>query len=102
MATCKNCGKPLIPYGGKCVYCGADVSGPKKNIKQKWFPKRFKHIIDLVFCVDCSGSMKPVINSIKQDVLSFVKNLDSGENEYFNIHNDEWDWRARVIRLSKF
>ena len=25
MATCKNCGKPLILNGGKCVYCGKTV-----------------------------------------------------------------------------
>ena len=24
MATCKNCGKPLMTNGGQCVYCGAD------------------------------------------------------------------------------
>ncbi len=26
MATCNNCGKPLILNGGKCVYCGSDPS----------------------------------------------------------------------------
>lgn len=28
MATCKNCGKPLILKSGKCIYCGADSNQP--------------------------------------------------------------------------
>lgn len=32
MATCKNCGKPLILNGGKCLYCGAAVNAESKQV----------------------------------------------------------------------
>ena len=35
MAICKNCGKPLILNGGKCVYCGAsEKQTPRNNIQR--------------------------------------------------------------------
>jgi len=32
MATCKNCGKPLIVNKGKCIYCGAEVASSTQDI----------------------------------------------------------------------
>ena len=85
METCKNCGKPLIPYGGKCVYCGADLVVKKTTIKQQKIPLRYS--IDIVFCVDGTCSMAPVLDSIKENIISFI-----------DVCNDsQVDWRARMV-----
>lgn len=34
MATCKNCGKPLILSGGKCIYCGADPNQDSSSAQE--------------------------------------------------------------------
>ena len=46
MGTCQNCKKPLIPYKGKCQYCGAEVNAP---VNTRWYA-------DFVFCIDCGPS----------------------------------------------
>lgn len=35
MAICKNCGKPLILSGGRCIYCGALEKRPQQNHIQR-------------------------------------------------------------------
>ena len=79
METCKNCGRPLIPYKGKCLYCGAEINVP---VKTRWYA-------DFVFCIDCSPSMASVIDSIKENVYFFIKVI---EEEVERI-----DWRAKVV-----
>lgn len=32
METCKNCGKPLILSGGKCIYCGASTNSGSQSV----------------------------------------------------------------------
>lgn len=81
MATCKNCGKPLIPYGGKCVYCRADVNEQSSNAEPTT-------AVDLVFCIDCSSSMASVIDSIKGNVFSFIKGIEDAVERI--------DWRAKI------
>lgn len=47
MAICKSCGKPLIPYKGKCVYCGAEVNDTPETVETEENPKplRYRHDI---------------------------------------------------------
>lgn len=86
METCKNCGRLLIPYGGKCVYCGAELVAKATTIKQQKIMLR-KYSIDIVFCVDGTYSMAPVLDSIKENIISFI-----------DVCNDsKVDWRARVV-----
>ena len=86
MAICKNCGKPLIPYGGKCVYCGANLVTKKETIEQqKWLLRKYS--VDIVFCVDGTCSMVPVLESIKENIIGFI---DVCENSHV-------DWRARIV-----
>ncbi len=79
METCKNCKNPLIPYKGKCLYCGAEINAP---VKTRWYA-------DFVFCIDCSPSMASVIDSIKENVYFFIKGIEDEEERI--------DWRAEVV-----
>jgi len=45
MATCKNCGKPLILNGGKCAYCGADPTGASRPNEGKLVGGKSKPIV---------------------------------------------------------
>lgn len=91
MEKCKNCGKPLIPYGGKCVYCGSDINDAKKE--KRSIIVRDK--ADFVFCLDCSCSMLNVLDSIKENIAEFMEGIDTMEYESI-------DWRARVMGYRNF
>ena len=91
MAICKNCGKPLIPKGGKCVYCGSDVNDAIKSVD----PIRYKWMADFVFCLDCSCSMLHVLDSIKENIAKFIEEIETLEYKRIN-------WRARVMGYRNF
>lgn len=85
MEKCKNCGRPFIPYGGKCVYCGTELTA-KSTVKQH---TRFliDYSLDIVFCIDCTCSMAPVLDSIKENIIKFI-----------DVCNDsKVDWRGRIV-----
>lgn len=46
-------------------------------------------VCDIVFCIDCSFSMIPIIESIKESIFLLMNGL---ENDDMSI-----DWRARVV-----
>lgn len=108
MEICKNCGRPLIPYGGKCVYCGADVNDTPETVETeenptlnrfrhgillRETPKRFHGVADFVFCIDCSCSMMPVLDSIKESIAGFMEGIETT----YDIN-----WRARVMGYRNF
>ena len=37
--------------------------------------------VDMCFCIDATGSMGPVINTVKQNALSFYKDVDHQRHE---------------------
>ena len=45
MATCKNCGKPLILSGGKCVYCGTVLNQSSQSNAEKEVGRKSKQIV---------------------------------------------------------
>lgn len=99
MATCKNCGKPLIPKGGKCVYCGAELSQKSCGIRENDKKLLVKKSIDIVFCIDCSWLMAPVLDSIKDNIVRLIMDI----NQYNKNSSSIWaDWRARVIGYRNF
>jgi von Willebrand factor type A domain-containing protein len=49
------------------LLCGAGVSAPAQETEQPH--------IDVVFCIDCSGSMGPVIETAKQKVWAIVNEI---------------------------
>ena len=95
MANCKECGKPLILSGGKCIYCGASPYDILNNGHRGW---SIKKAIDIVFCVDCSWPIAPVLDSIKDNIVHLIEDI--------NQHNKEArivaDWRARVMGVRNF
>ena len=96
METCKNCGRPLIPNNGKCIYCGADINeAPETEKAPKHHPqivmrkkRTYSPVIDIVICIDCSSSMIPIIDSVKNNLLCFFKELEEER---------VLDWRVRVV-----
>jgi hypothetical protein len=51
-------------------------------------------VVDIAFVIDCTGSMGPCIEALKQNVSSFVEFLSTGaDGEAPPVS----DWRARVI-----
>lgn len=95
MATCKNCGKPLIISGGKCIYCGKSPY----DIPKKEHPKlSIKKTIDIVICVDCSWPMSPVLDSVKDNIVYLLEDI----NEYNKDAKPVADWRARIIGYRNF
>jgi len=49
-----------------------------------------KAVADVVFCFDCTGSMKPVIDNVKSYVNKFVEGLNSDQSTII-------DWRMRAM-----
>ena len=53
--------------------------------------KKVKGVADIVFCLDASGSMGPVIDAVKNNIDTFVRSLKDANP------NNPVDWQARVI-----
>ena len=49
-----------------------------------------KAVADVVFCFDCTGSMKPVIDNVKAYVNKFVEGLNADQSTII-------DWRMRAM-----
>lgn len=95
MATCKNCGKPLIISGGKCIYCGIS---PYDILKKEYPELSIKNTIDIAICVDCSWPMAPVLDSVKDNIVHLLEDI----NEYNKDAKLVADWRARIIGYRNF
>lgn len=49
-------------------------------------------VVDIVFCIDASDSMRPCINGVKEHVVSFIKGLEGGQSKM--------DWRIDYLAHS--
>jgi hypothetical protein len=56
-------------------------------------------VADIVFLIDVSGSMAPVIDALKQNIGTFVDSLSSGEG---NNVSPVRDWRAKAVGYRDF
>jgi len=56
-------------------------------------------VADIVFLIDISGSMSPVIDALKQNIGTFVDSLSKGEG---NNVSPVRDWRAKVVGYRDF
>jgi hypothetical protein len=55
--------------------------------------KKMKGVADLVFCVDCTGSMAPCIDGLKSELHRFISEMEAPpEQGLLPV-----DWRLRVI-----
>ena len=79
------------------MYCGAEP-GKKSSIKstEKFL---FKKTIDIVFCIDCSWPMAPVLDSIKDNIVRLIEEIDQYNQDSSHILAD---WRARVLGYRNF
>ena len=53
-----------------------------------------KGVADVVFLIDISGSMAPIIDALRKDIKAFVDSLSSGEG---NNAAPVRDWRGKVV-----
>lgn len=72
MATCKNCGKPLILNGGKCAYCGADPTGASRPNVGKLVGGKSKPIVQRKTFAT-SGGQSPYSQYAGQSIIPGAK-----------------------------
>lgn len=55
---------------------------------------RARGVVDIVFLIDCTGSMQPCIDSLRENISKFIDYLTVGDaNNQMPVR----DWRGRVI-----
>ncbi|MBR4792771.1 MAG: VWA domain-containing protein [Bacteroidaceae bacterium] len=64
-------------------------------IVQKTGDAKTKGVADVVFLFDCTGSMGPYINNVKDNVASLIKGFNSTPNVVL-------DWRVRAMGYKDF
>lgn len=65
------------------------------NINQRTTSLKVKGVADIVFCFDCTGSMRPIIDGVKENVKNLVEGFKTADIEAL-------DWRARVMGYRDF
>ena len=55
--------------------------------------KRRPGMADIVFLIDATGSMKPCIDALRNEITNFLHLLEKGEDGILPVEN----WRARVV-----
>lgn len=64
-------------------------------IQQRTGDAKVKGVADIVFVFDCTGSMKPYIDNVKENVTALVRGFNSEPNV-------KLDWRVRAIGYRDF
>ena len=64
-------------------------------IKQRTGDAKVKGVADVVFLFDCTGSMAPYIENVKDNVASLIKGFNGTPNV-------KLDWRVRVMGYKDF
>jgi hypothetical protein len=62
-------------------------------IQQQPKERRIKGKMDIVLCIDATGSMEPCIEELKKNLRTFIDSL----NVPYSSQQVKIDWRARVI-----
>lgn len=62
-------------------------------IQQKAAPQKVKGVADIVFCIDCTGSMTPFLDAVKERAKDFLTHLATGGND----QEIPVDWRIKVV-----
>lgn len=70
-----------------------EITRSPKGVSKQQQKRKVKGVADIVFCIDVSGSMKPCIDGL-------VNNLDKFFDELENNPNRPVTWRARVVSFS--
>ena len=72
----------------------AGVASPDTSTPPPTARAKAKGVADIVFIVDVSGSMKPCIDALRQNIEAFIDSLSKGEG---NNAPPVKDWRAKVV-----
>ncbi len=64
--------------------------------------KKIAGVVDVVFCIDCTGSMQPCIDGLKANVGRFVETLKEPVQVDSNTVVKVQDWRARIVGFRDF
>lgn len=64
-------------------------------IQQRTGDAKVKGVADIVFVLDCTGSMKPYIDNVKENVSSLIRGFNAEPNV-------KLDWRVRAIGYRDF
>jgi len=59
--------------------------------QQKESTPKIRGVADIVFCLDCTGSMGPCIEGVKNNLKSFIDNLTTGNT------NNPLEWQAMAV-----
>jgi hypothetical protein len=59
--------------------------------QQKESTPKIRGVADIVICLDCTGSMGPCIDGVKNNLKAFVENLTTGNT------NNPLDWKAMAV-----
>ena len=59
---------------------------------------KVKGIVDIVFLMDATGSMKPCIDAVKDNLRMFIGELTGGANNQATVQ----EWRAKVVAYRDF
>ena len=76
---------------------GTDASGESAPAAPSTAPQtrgKTKGVADVVFLIDVSGSMAPIIDALRKNIETFVDSLSSGDA---NNAAPVRDWRAKVV-----
>ena len=100
MKTCKNCGKPWIPYKGKCLYCGADMSDAPETTETVDMPDR-RILRPNILYRDAPMSNFEIMTDTKKQYESNPELIEAVRNsikrQYMVSHEENIDQPAAVL-----
>jgi hypothetical protein len=67
--------------------------------EQQTQQNKTRGVADIVFLIDVSGSMAPVIDALKQNIGTFAESLSTGEGNHVSPVRD---WRAKAVGYRDF
>ena len=88
---------PAAPESMEAVPTAADPAAPAQEAATAPPPPpraKTKGVADIVFLVDVSGSMAPVIDALRRNIEVFIDSLSSGDA---NNAAPVKDWRGKVV-----
>ncbi len=88
-----DAGAPASP-GDPAAAASAGQSAPAAPAAAPQTRAKTKGVADVVFLIDVSGSMSPIISALRKNIEAFVDSLSSGDA---NNAAPVRDWRGKVV-----
>ena len=93
-STASTIDAPAATPGDGALAESAGESAPAAAAAAPQARARTKGVADVVFLIDVTGSMAPIIDALRKNIEAFVDSLSSGDS---NNAAPVRDWRAKVI-----